>query len=162
VGNDGTVRVVVRFAGEAKPIAEGSFALSSELWSSHARRRGGWVERSFEGGIVLRAAAERGVFAVPFESGLWVEGRRNGNFEGPVDARGDGADVRGPVTIAAGPVRYLVTPHEHAAAVALSTRTVPRAELDVSLAVVPGALIAELVEGALVVRSPVLRERAYF
>lgn len=161
-GGNGTVRVVVRFAGEAKPIAEGRFALSSEVWSSHARRRGGWVERRFEGGLVLRAAAERGVFAVPFESGLWVEARRNGDFEAAIDARGDGVDLRGPVTIAGGRLRYLVTPHEHAAAVALSTRTIPRAELDVSLAVVPGALIAELAGSALVVRSPVPRERAYF
>jgi hypothetical protein len=161
VRDDGSVRVVVRFGEETHAIAEGGFALSADAWTSHARRRGGWVERRFDDGILLRAAAERGVFAVPFEGGLWVEALRNGDYAGPIDARGDGADLAGPVIIAPSRLRYRVTPHEHAAAVALATHTVPRVELDVSLAVVPGALVAELSGSSLVVRSPVPRERAY-
>jgi hypothetical protein len=161
VRDDGSVHMVARLGDEGPPIAEGSFALSVDAWSSRARRRGGWVERRFEDGITLRAAAERGVFAVPFAGGLWVEARRNGNSLGPIDVRGDGADLASPAEVAPGRVRYLVTPREHAVAVALSTRTTPRVELDVALAVAPGALLAELSGNVLVVRSPVPRERAY-
>jgi hypothetical protein len=166
-------------------VGEGSWSLSAEEWRRGARRRGGWVQRRFDGGLVLRAAAERGVFAVPFASALWVEASRDGNAaSGLLEVRGDGADVSGPPEMQSGvgPRRYVVTPREHAAVVVLRLRdgdaaaetpsaagTPPAgtpstdgpAELDVSLAVVPGALFAELSDADLVVRSPVWHDRAY-
>ncbi|HEX4340299.1 MAG TPA: hypothetical protein VH062_30535 [Polyangiaceae bacterium] len=171
---DGPVRARVRLDDDA--VGEGSFSLTVEEWKRGARRRGGWVERRFDGGVVLGAAAERGVFAVPFASGLWVRASRDGNaLPGLLDVHGDGADVHGPVATeggAASPAaiirRYVVTPREHAAVVVVKVPDTHAAdvaptmpELDVSLAVVPGALFAELRGTELVVRSPVLHERAY-
>src|SRR5262249_41520291 len=78
VQKDGAVRADVLVNDRA--IAEGTFTLTSEAWAKRARRRGDWVERRFENGVVLRAAAERGVFAVPFEGALWVEATHNGDF----------------------------------------------------------------------------------
>jgi len=162
---DGAVRVSVHL--DRRLIADGGWTLSVDDWKRAARRRGGWVERRFDDGVVLRAAAERGVFAVPYTSGLWVEASRDGHPLA-IDAHGDGADVArasnaasGAHALPPGRLRYVVTPREHAAVVVVSAPGNPAAELEVSLAVVPGALFAELRDGELVVRSPVVHERAY-
>jgi hypothetical protein len=159
VPGDGPVRAAVRIGDEL--VADARWSLSADDWSRAARRRGGWVERRFEDGTRIRAAAERGVFAVPFASPLWVEAVHDGAFESALDVHGDGADVVGPLSSAEGRLRYRVTPREHAAAVVVRPRRAPGSELDVSLAVVPGALYAELQGRDLVVRSPVVRGRAY-
>lgn len=142
-------------------VADARWSLSVDAWSRAARRRGGWVERRFDDGTRIRAAAERGVFAVPFASPLWVEAERDGRFLGALDVHGDGADVVGPLAPSEGRLRYLVTPREHAAAVAVRAPGTTATELDVALAVVPGAFFAELRGNDLVVRSPVVRARAY-
>jgi hypothetical protein len=155
----GPVRAQVRVGDEL--VADARWSLSADDWGRGARRRGGWVERRFDDGTRIRAAAERGVFAVPFAGLLWVEVFHDGAFETPVDVHGDGADVVGPLSPVEGRLRYRVTPREHAAAVVVRAPGAPPDELDVSLAVVPGALYAELQGRDLVVRSPVVRDRAY-
>jgi hypothetical protein len=155
---DGDISVRVALEGSAV-VGEGRIALAPDVWSRGAKRRGGWVERRFDGGWLLRAAAERGVFAVPFQSGLWVEAEHDGNFVA-AEAHGDGADVASPPSVPARQ-RLLVTPREHAPIVELRPRESKDIVLDVSLAVVPGALFAELAGKDLVVRSPVVHDRAY-
>ncbi|HVW29915.1 MAG TPA: hypothetical protein VHC69_31345 [Polyangiaceae bacterium] len=142
-------------------VVDARWSLSVDAWARGARRRGGWVERRFEDGTRIRAAAERGVFAVPFASPLWVEAARGGSFLTALDVHGDGADVVGPLSLSAGRLRYGVTPREHAAVVAVRAPGTTATELDVALAVVPGAFFAELRGNDLVVRSPIARDRAY-
>ena len=159
ISGEGPVHAHVRLGDEL--VADARWSLSVDDWARGARRRGGWVERRFEDGSRIRAAAERGIFAVPFAGLLWVEDVHDGAFVTALDVHGDGADVVGPLAPAAGSLRYRITPREHAAAVVVRARAAPAAELDVSLAVVPGALFAELDGRDLVVRSPVLHDRAY-
>jgi hypothetical protein len=154
------VRVIVA----RRSIADVRVALSRASWAAGARHRGGWVASRANGGVVLRAAAERGVFAVPFRDGLWVDvtGAQPGGASLSIDA--DGADVvPGPLMAELSRSRFFVTPREHSASVGIVARTKeqPDAHFDVSLAVVPGALRAELRGKELVIQSPIVRDRAY-
>lgn len=166
----GSVVLSVMLDGVRGPIAEASVSVSRARWAGTARRRGGWVEGPrVGGGLRLRAAAARGAFAVPFADALLVDARRaNGAFAGAITCECDtGKEPRVPAVIfsspGALPARALVRPLEHATSVPLVARDADGAMalLDVTLAVVPGALHAELVPEGVRVESPIARERAY-
>jgi hypothetical protein len=153
--------------GRSEPVLDEDVSATPEAWSRAARRRGEWVDGRTEKGLVVRASAERGVFAVPFQDGLRVEVRRNGVPTGGivVTAASETSDVEpgSAITDPSGRVRLLVRPREHAAAVTLraSAPDGVGVSLDIALAVVPGALHASLGEEGIVVQSPIARTRAY-
>jgi hypothetical protein len=163
----GAVRVRVLAPGAALPVMDTDVSLGRAAWASTATHHGGWVEHRGEGGVVLRVAAERGVFAVPFADPLWVEVRRPGAPPSPltVEVAAEGAEVTGHVVASESRPfsRLVVTPTAHIATVTVTARAegIPESRLEVSLAVVPGALHVAERDGALVVESPVAHERAY-
>jgi hypothetical protein len=163
----GPVHLTVRVDGRSEPVLDEGVSAAPEAWSRAARRRGEWVDGRTEKGLVMRASAERGVFAVPFQDGLRVEVRRHGVPAGGivVTAASETSDVEpaSAITDPSGRVRLLVRPREHAAAVTLraSAPDGVGVSLDLALAVVPGALHASLVDEGLVVQSPIARTRAY-
>jgi hypothetical protein len=148
-------------------LALGRIALDRKRWASAARRRGGWVLGRASGGYDVRIAPERGALAVPFREGLWVEVTREGK---PVvgatlslTATGGRIAPAEGVTDARGRARFAITPDEHTLGVrvGISEQNVG-AEVGFGLPVVPGALRARLVDGALVVEAPVPRDVAYY
>jgi hypothetical protein len=166
-GPPGPVHVRIAVGRERTIVADARVSLSRAAWLAPSRRRGGWVEgRATVGGLRLRTAAARGVFAVPFRDDLRVEVRRR---DAPVvgvvvRATADGADLgrAQAITDGAGIATFPVTPREHAVSVAVSAgEGDDRAVLETALAVVPGALHAELDGDDLVVRAPVPHDRAY-
>ena len=148
-------------------LALGRIALDRKRWAGVARRRGGWVLGHAEGGYDVRIAPERGALAVPFREGLWVEVAREGKpvvgATLSITATGGRIAPTEGVTDARGRARFTITPDEHT----LGVRVVVveqnvRAEIGFGLPVVPGALRARVVGGALVVEAPVPRDVAYF
>jgi hypothetical protein len=117
--------------------------------------------------LYVRAAAGRGVFAVPFRDPLLVEVRRGDRTVSGVRVRAasESADVSPSeaATDARGLATFWVTPQEHAVAIAIRATAAPgdEASLDLSPAVIPGALHASLAGNGVVVESPVARDRAY-
>jgi hypothetical protein len=163
----GPVHLRLLLAGRDEPVHDGDVSASVDTWTRGARRRGEWVDGRTEKGLVVRASAERGVFAVPFQDGLRVEVRRQGvpAARVVVTASSETADIE-PSTVstdASGKVRLLVRPREHAASVTLRASAPDGAtvSLEVALAVVPGALHAALGDEGVVVESPIARTRAY-
>jgi hypothetical protein len=148
-------------------LALGRIALDRKRWASAARRRGGWVLGSAPGGYDVRIAPERGALAVPFREGLWVEVAREGKpvvgATLSITATGGRITPAEGVTDARGRARFAITPDEHTLGVrvVVSDQNV-RAEVGFGLPVVPGALRARVVGGALVVEAPVPRDVAYF
>jgi hypothetical protein len=161
----GSVHLRVSLAGAPDAIAEAPVSLTQETWAASARRRGGWVESRSSEGFVIRAAAERGVFAVPFEDPLWVEVHHGGLPVGAIDAVGEGVVIGAArlVPQVEQRLRILVRPLEHSASVAIRVRAPDgaTASLDLVLAVVPGALSAVLGPDGLSVSSAIARDRAY-
>jgi hypothetical protein len=174
----GPVRMDVAVAGVRGDVANGAFSLTPSEWSKTARRRGGWVESKETNGIVIRVAAERGVFAVPFRDRLWVDVRRDGNEA----ALAPGAAAWTAVTCECplpdgkrGPLRFdrdadpharmskLILPMDHSETVSVTAKAVDgsTASRDFALAVVPGALNARGLQDRLIVESPIARDRAY-
>jgi hypothetical protein len=153
--------------GRSEPVLDEVVSATAEAWARAARRRGEWVDGRTEKGLVVRASAERGVFAVPFQDALRVEVRRHGVPTGGivVTAASETSDVEpaSTVTDPSGRARLLVRPREHAASVTLraSAPDGVGVSLDMALAVVPGALHASLGDEGIVVQSPIARTRAY-
>jgi hypothetical protein len=167
-GISGPVGLRVTASGAVEPIAEARVLVTRARWAGTARRRGGWVEGPEVNGLRVRAAAAHGAFAVPFADPLLVDARRaRGPFAGTITCECDSAGEKAPRLIysspGALPARALVRPLEHATSVPLVARDRDgtTALLDVTLAVVPGALHAELVAEGVRVESPILRDRAY-
>jgi len=162
----GPVHVGLWLADRPEPIVDTTVSATEAEWHAGAKHRGGWVTgKPASDGTVIRAAAARGVFAVPYADPLWVSVSR-GNA--PVPAAGvhvtaDGADVATDhaVTDANGRAVFSLRPREHSVAVTIVTTGSDDARLDVSLSVVPGALHATFSAGAVLVESPILRDRAY-
>lgn len=165
-------------------LAEGRLSLTPERWRGAARRSGGWLSGQTRGALRVRVAAESGTFAVPFESALMlqvlapaVEGAARGNPAVDADSSEErpvaGAQLELELTGAAlaeppppsgamGLSRVLLHAREHA----VSARVVARAgarqgEWYGMLPVTPGALAAALDGSELLVRSPIVRERAF-
>ena len=167
VSASGPVRVHVTTPEARDAVADAGVALTRAEWASSARRRGGWIEGASVAGMALRAAPARGVFAVPFRDPLWVEvrGDRAGSADIPIGASSEGATLDGTAVVSrAHPrARLFVTPVEHAVSIFLTARVAEgtEARLDLAPAVIPGALHAALEGDALVVESPIVRERAY-
>lgn len=146
-------------------------SVTADRWSGGARRRGGWVEKHRGAApdtvLDVRVAAGRGAFAVPFRDPLVVDVRKGGApvSGARVRARSESADVDPAdiVTDSRGRGTLFVRPREHAASITVHAHAPSGedAELEVALAVVPGALHAALSDGTLVVESPIARERAY-
>jgi hypothetical protein len=149
------------------PIALGRIGLEGARWAKAAKRRGGFIDGHGSGGHEVRVAPERGAFAVPFEEGLVVEVSRAGNAVAGaslvVEATGGRVVPREARTDAHGRARFSLTPEEHALGlnVVVSEGDV-RTEASFGLPIVPGALRARLLGGALVVESPVPRDVAYY
>src|SRR5688572_23720434 len=140
-------------------LALGRIALDRKRWASVARRRGGWVLGRAEGGYDVRIAPERGALAVPFREGLWVEVAREGKpvvgATLSVTATGGRIAPTEGVTDARGRARFTITPDEHTLGVrVVVTEQNVRSEIGFGLPVVPGALRARVVGGALVVEAP--------
>jgi hypothetical protein len=145
----------------------GRIELDRAHWARVARRRGGWVQGQASGGFDVRIAPERGVLAVPFEEGLWIEVAREGK---PVAGATLGVTATGgrirPAegqTDARGRARFTIIPDEHSLGVrAVVSEQNMRGEVAFGLPVVPGALRARLLGGSLVVEAPVPRDVVYF
>jgi hypothetical protein len=67
------LRVEETRAGATLRLAEGPLALAVERWSPGARRDGGWLRGQTRGELLVRVAAESGVFAVPFAGHLILQ-----------------------------------------------------------------------------------------
>lgn len=164
----GPVQVHVTASGLAAGVVDQSIQVTAAAWSEGARRRGGWVHgAAATNGASLKAAPARGVFAVPFRDPLWValDGVHLTDALVPIRATADGGTVDGAVTVSSDHVhgRFFFTPIEHAVSVAFAA-TLPDGtdlHLDLAPAVIPGALHASLNAGAIIVESPILRDRAY-
>jgi hypothetical protein len=160
----GNVRCRVRVADRI--VADASFSLTRDGWARRAQHRGGFVEGRPTSAFAIRAAAERGAFAVPFRDPLWIEIRHPGlPLDGlHVESTADGAAVDGPPFVPGLPrSRVFLTPSEHAATltIAATTKSGVSARLEMTLLVIPGALHAELSDAGVVIESPILRDRAY-
>jgi hypothetical protein len=151
-------------------IASGEIAVDPRVWSGTARRRGGWLPVKSHGALEIQVAAGRGTWATSFADPLVVEVRADGTAVSGarITVQPEGCDVAGGRTL-------LVTDSRGRAAVAITPReSVVIVGLDVTapdgaagrwygtLPVVTGALHAERVGQRLVVRSPVVREGAFF
>jgi hypothetical protein len=166
----------VESVAKAAVLAEGSLALDRDRWQAGARRAGGWLRAQSAGTLELRAAVESGVFAVPFPGNLVLQVLAAGE---PATAGGaslplagahvsielDGAErtTTAPlVSDASGMIFIALRPSEHA----VSARIVARAgerlgEWYGALPVSPGAIAVTRTGGGLLLRSPIVRERAY-
>jgi hypothetical protein len=162
----GPVHVELWLADRPEPIVDTTVTATEAAWRDGAKHRGGWVtgKRSSDG-TVIRAAAGRGVFAVPYADPFWVSVSRG---DVPVAAAGvhvtaDGADVATDhaVTDSNGRAVFSLRPREHSVAVTIAATGSDDARLEVSLSVVPGALHATLLAGAVLIESPIVRDRAY-
>lgn len=163
-------------------LARGSVTALPQAWRDHVRVGATWTQRS-RGELNLRVAPARGVFAVPFHDGLFVEVTRAGkpvagadiqlSLDGATWLEGgeEGGARRRAVSDERGRVRAELIPDSHVVTVEVKARLEqPRGEaltgrLAWRLPVVPGALDARL-EGepgaqSLVVTSPVEREWAH-
>jgi hypothetical protein len=166
----GPVTFRVTTDGVRESTADGRIVVTRGTWAGGARRRGGWVEGPAVNGLLVRAAAGHGVFAVPFSDPLWIDASRaGGRFEGKISCdcwpwrKKEDPKVVYPAPDPVLPARVAIAPLEHATSVSIVAhdRDGTTATLDVSLAVVPGALHVTLEPGGLRVESPILRERAY-
>jgi hypothetical protein len=164
---ESTEPLVASVTQHGTTLALGRIALERARWASAARRRGGWIEGRASGGHDVRVAAERGAFAVPFEEPLWVEVSRAGavvagaSLELEVSGGRLGRNVG--TTDARGRARFSLTPEEHTLGLTVVVSEAnARSEARFGLPVVPGALRARIVGGALVVEAPVPRDVAYY
>jgi hypothetical protein len=158
--------LVIAVSQQGVELALGPIRLDSERWARAARRRGGWVHARAPGDYDVRVAPERGALAVPFEEGLIVEVARGGapvvDAALELTATGGRITPREGRTDSRGRARFSLSPEEHALGVrVVVSHASARSEVTFGLGVVPGALRARLVGGALVVEAPVPRETAY-
>jgi hypothetical protein len=169
----------IEAADSGARLAEGAVSLDVEQWRLGARRDGGWLAGQTRGVLRVRAAAESGVFAVPFAGQLVLqvlapeagaESAANAG-DGGLPLAGalvrvelDGAELlQAPAPAdAAGQTRVALRPLEHAIGARVIARAGERSgEWYGALPVIPGALVASADGHGLSVRSPIARERAY-
>lgn len=165
----GPVEVVVSAPGDKQPLARGRVELSARAWLKPRRTFGGWMRGHMTGDLRVRAAPGRGVFAVPYADPLWIEVR---GPDGPVphaklSFRPEGLDLSGEKGLETrddGRAQVMVAPREFNVAlrVAAVAPDGTRGEWYSTLPVVVGAMHAQLASGKLEVRSPIVRDRAYF
>lgn len=151
-------------------IARGEMQLTSAEWWSRARRRGGWLPVKSHGALDVRVAPVRGAWATAFADPLVIEVAARGALAEGVRLalHPEGVDVasgRGELTTdERGRVVVSVTPRESVAILGVDA-TAPGGATGSwygTLPVATGALHAERVGKRLVVRSPVVRERAFY
>src|SRR5262245_8487984 len=164
---EATEPLVASVSQHGTVLALGRIALARARWSGAARRRGGWIEGRSTGGHDVRVAAERGAFAVPFEEALWDEVSRGGAAVAgaslELEASGGRLARSAGTTDARGRARFSLVPEEHTLGVSvIVSEANARSEARFGLPVVPGALRARIVAGALVVEAPVPRDVAYY
>ncbi len=159
--------------GTLRRLAAGPLALSADAWRAGARRNGGWAAGNLGGALEVSVAPESGIFAVPFAGRLLIRTRLANGPGGPVPVAGavvglelDGAELVAPgllpPTDAHGITVAELRPLEHAVSVRIVARDGSRQGLWYgALPIVPGAFTASLDADGLMVRSPVVRERAY-
>jgi len=165
-------------------LVEGRPSLPAERWGEAAHRSGGWLGGQTRGPLLVRVAAESGTFAVPFAGVLLVQvqgppagddprasvaGEASSASDRPISGARIEVELTGaalveppPPTTESGLSRVELHPDEHA----VSARIVAlaggyRGEWFGALPVTPGALVATRSGDALVVRSPIVRERAF-
>ncbi len=163
-------------------LARGNVTALQSTWRENVRVGETWTKRS-PGQLMLRVAPARGVFAVPFHDGLFVEVTRQGkpvagadlqlSLDGATWLEGgeEGGARRHAVSDERGRVRAELVPDAHVITLEVKARLEqPQGEaltgrLAWRLPVIPGALDAHLEETSelrsLVVSSPIERERAY-
>ncbi|MCA9633566.1 MAG: hypothetical protein KC766_38210 [Myxococcales bacterium] len=163
-------------------LARGKVTAPERTWRDSVHVGETWTQRS-RGELRLRVAPARGVFAVPFHDGLFIEVTRKGSavagadlqlsLEGATWLEGgeEGGERRHAVSDERGRVRAELVPDSHVITLEVKARLEqPQGEaltgrLAWRLPVIPGALNAR-VEGSndaqsLVISSPVERDRAY-
>lgn len=155
-------RVLVEAVETGQVLAEGTLSLGAPAWRAAARRSGGWIPGQRRGELNIEVAPAEGTLAVPFASEL--ELRVSADAELSLEL--EGAELVPPsterVTTARGIAKLTVRPLEHAISLRVVARDGPRTgEWYGALPVVPGALHASLSGERLLVRSPIIRERAY-
>ncbi len=170
----------VESVGTAAVLADGALSLGGEPWRAGARREGGWLRAQTDGALQVRAAAASGSFAVPFEGTLVLQVLAARDPGAPPAPPGDAVQpVAGAqlslelvgaervttsplVTDASGTVSVELRPTEHA----VSARVLARAGARLgrwygALPVSPGAISVARTRDGLLLRSPIVRERAY-
>ncbi|MEZ4372961.1 MAG: hypothetical protein R3B07_19210 [Polyangiaceae bacterium] len=163
-------------------LARGNVTALERTWRENVSVGETWTKRS-SGELRLRVAPARGVYAVPFRDGLFVEVTREGKPVAGADVQlaldgatwfeggAEGGERRHAVSDERGRVHAELVPDSHVITLEVKARLEqPSGEaltgrLAWRLPVVPGALDAQL-DGdddsrGLVVTSPVERERAY-
>jgi hypothetical protein len=160
----------------SRVLAEGALSLDGERWQAGARRQGGWLRAQTTGTLELRAAVDSGVLAVPFEGHLvlqvlaanapGVAGAASLPIAGAdVSIELDGAErtTTAPlVTDASGKASVALRPTEHAVSARVMARAGARlGEWYGALPVLPGAIAITRTHEGLLLRSPIVRQRAY-
>lgn len=171
--------VLVEAVEGGQVLGEGTLSLDAQSWQAAARRSGGWLPGQRRGELEIQVAPGEGTLAVPFASELWLRvstpaapGDEPRSGATPSELGGaelslelDGAELVGGaelVTTAEGTARVTVRPLEHAISLRVVARQGQRTgEWYGALPVVPGALHASFSGERLLVRSPIIRERAY-
>lgn len=150
-------------------IAQGEVALTASEWSRTARQRGGWLPVKSQGALDIRVAPGRGAWATSFADPLIVEVSSHGAVASTVELRlhPEGADVSGAnvlTTDARGRASVTMTPRESVVTLGIDALAADgkAGHWYATLPVATGALHAELAGEQLVVRSPVVRERAFY
>lgn len=151
-----------------RELVRGDVALSHADWVARASRRGGYLPVSSRGAGVLRAAAGRGAFAVPFKGTLWLRAespplRAAAGVRIELSSSGASIEPSSVVTDAEGIAVASFTPAEHAVTLAarVALGSSGTTELTASVPVVPGALMAEREGGLVRIQSPIERQEAF-
>ncbi len=166
-GRDGKVRMELEQRGFS--LVRGTAHLTLEAWQRGVERRGGWTRARAAGPFAIRVRPGRGTFAVPFADLLLIQVR---DSQGPVagaelSLRPEGGEISPPgervLTDDRGRAQVLFSPSEHHPTLGIEVSADGRlGRWHSTLPVVAGAMHARLAENRLLLRSPIVRERAYF
>jgi hypothetical protein len=148
-----------------RTLGDGRVASAPERWAA-ARRRGGFTAARSQGALVIAAAPQCGVFAVPFPGPLLLRVERAGlpAAGATLTLSSDSATLANErvKTDSRGIATSVLTPREHVVTLRVIAETADgaRGELYTSLPVVPGAMLAERHGDELVIMAPGERDHA--
>ncbi len=153
-------------------VSEGERILAEGEWRYDRKPTRGYGETVVDehrSGISARLSFLDGPLAVPFESQLLLSLFQRGRplAGAPISLQAQGAELLTPIqasTDEAGQVRVAVGARQHLASLALELELSEEPKplrWEFSLPVVPGAIRAQLEDGALRIRAPTVRTAAY-